>query len=231
MKTLHICGDSFGVSDKASDIIPWHELLATKLRDTYIVYNHCRVSASNLLISLQVEEAINARADYIIQLCTSVTRDQVKFRELDAYASNLVDRFYDITNVEDNRYADLVSYSIVTSANAPFTNSQRQLADEYNKQFGDLALRIYQNQCTISYTLNQLVDSKIRFCFDQGGFEHKSFGNPQTLGYFFKFDQYRSKVNLWDHANVRALRPYFHITDQHTHNMISDYYVEKINAR
>ena len=91
-----------------------------------------------------------------------------------------------------------------------------------NTEFFDLDLAIHRDKLIIEATLQRLVDSGIPFLFDQGGLEHPSYGGVGT--YFIKYNEYRSKHCLWDHANTRDLRPYFHIQDQSIHDMIADYY-------
>ena len=73
--------------------------------------------------------------------------------------------------------------------------------------------------------LQRLTDSNIPFLFDQGGFEHAKFG--VTTQYFEKYNKHRSKYNLWYHGDSKLHRPYFHITDQNTHNKIAEYYREQ----
>ena len=63
--------------------------------------------------------------------------------------------------------------------------------------------------------------------FDQGGFEHPSYGDV-TDGHLDKYQNYISKINLWSHAVTRSFRPYYHVTDPAVHQMVADYYSEKI---
>lgn len=63
---IYLCGDSFGTSDKSSDIIPWHQ--------HFECVNFARNCATNLDISKQVDRAINAGAEFVILLCTTCVR-------------------------------------------------------------------------------------------------------------------------------------------------------------
>ena len=155
---------------------------------------------------------------------TGVTRDEVEFRDT-SYKNDLLNRFYDYKNPDD--VTDLVSYSIPTMEYGPFNDNQLSALKNYHTNFLNLDLLIYKNKCIIENTLQRLLDSQIPFTFDQGGFEHKSFSTKTD--YFLKFNEYKSKHNLWDYAPSRKLRPYFHIENPATHKIIADYYNRKIN--
>lgn len=210
---IYICGDSFCASDPDyPEITPWHE----KISNTK---NLSRVCASNLLISLQVEHAIEEQANFIIVEFTSVTRGEVKFK--DQTRKDLYDRFYDLTDPKDS--VDLSTYTVLTIEDAfALSEEQQNLLKKYNTEFFDLDLAIHRDKLIIEATLQRLVDSGIPFLFDQGGFEHPSYGGVET--YFTKYNQYRSKYCLWDYADTRTHRPYYHIQDQLVHDMISEYY-------
>lgn len=196
-KSVYICGDSFYCSDQESTIVPWHELIeCTRL---------AQVCASNLLISLQVKQAIEKQANFIIVGFTSSLRGELMFN------------------------GKLVPFSWMSlDETTPFDQTTidnlKQLFDKI-----DLETEVKRNELIIEATLQRLVDSAIPFLFDQGGFEHKSYGGVGE--YFTKFNQFRSKVCLWDHANTRIHRPYFHITDQSIHTQIGDYYANAMGIR
>jgi hypothetical protein len=211
-QSVYICGDSFTVDDKEYDQQPW-----SKQIDAVSLGSVC---ATNQLIALQVEHAIREQASFIIVEFTSVTRDIVQFA--DKKQDSLFDRFYSLT-AEDNQNKDLTSYTIWATNNASaLTQEQRDQLDSYNKNFFDIDVAIHRDRLIIEATLQQLVDSGIPFLFDQGGFEHSSYGGVGT--YFKKFEQYRSKYCLWDYADTRTFRPYYHITDQSVHDTIAEYY-------
>ena len=218
MKTVYICGDSFACTDPEYPGTSWTEQLSTNA-----VVNLSKVASSNLLISLQVDKAIENNPDFIICLFTGVTRDEVSFRET-AIKKNLLDRFYNYK--EPDNLTDIVSYSIPTMENGPFSPEQLSVLKNYHTNFLNLDLLIYSNKCIIENTLQKLVDSQISFIFDQGGFEHKSYST--TTDYFNKFKEFKSNINLWDFAPTRKLRPYFHIENTLTHKIIAEYYKDKI---
>lgn len=217
MRTVYICGDSFASTDPDYPGVSWTEQLSAD------VVNLSRVASSNLLISLQVDRAIENNPDYIICLFTGVTRDEVEFRH-NQNKNGLLDRFYNYA--APDTVTDIVSYSIPTKEYGPFDERQLSILHSYHTNFLNLDLLIYKNKCIIENTLQKLTDSQIPFTFDQGGFEHKSYSTETD--YFMKFNTYKSKHNLWDYTPSRKFRPYFHIENTAIHNMIADYYNDKI---
>ena len=117
------------------------------------------------------------------------------------------------------------SYTLHNLTTSSLSKIQQHLVTEHAKHFFNLDLEIYRNKCIIESVLQRLQDSGVPFLFDQGGFEHKKFGATKT--YFEKYDTHRSKYNLWDHADTKAYRPYFHITDQNIHDRVAGYYAEQ----
>lgn len=198
---IYICGDSFGVPD--ADYGPmWVDHLGMHRP----VMNLSRVCASNLMISQQLDIAIEQRAEFVILLCTASTRGQTR---------------------SDNA---VVPYSIHSlDHTTPFNDRQLAILKNYTAEFFDLDLAIYENKCIIESMLSRLVDSNIPFVFDQGGFEHYSYGGVGT--YFTRYNQYRSKFNLWDYADVRTHRPYYHITDAQVHLDVYRYYAGLVDEQ
>jgi len=218
MATTYICGDSFATEDPDYKEFYnlWHEQLDTD------VVNLASVCASNLLISLQVKRAIKNKADFIIVCFTSVTRSEVAYKPINK-KQKLFDRFYNLTR-KDNSNCDMTAYTIFVPSDAlALSPTQQELIIEYNKHFYDLDMSIYRDSQVIENTLQKLFDSKIPFIFDQGGFEHPSYGD-NIKKYFKKFNYYKSDINLWDFVDTREHRPYFHIQDQTVHNRVAEYY-------
>lgn len=199
MKHVYVCGDSFCVPDPEYGVC-WVDLLAQQRTVT----NLAQVSATNLLISQQVDQAIEQAADFVIVQGTSCTRSETKHN------------------------GQVVPYSFLTASTTTtkFNNRQLNIIREYYTEFFDLDLAIYHNQCIIQNTLQKLADSGIPFRFDQGGFEHTKFGATRS-NYFAKFDRYRSEINLWDHADTRDYRPYYHIRDAQVHHRVAQYYIKE----
>jgi hypothetical protein len=199
-KSVYICGDSFAVSDPEYGKC-WVDILS----EQYSVTNLARVCASNLGISRQADIAIAAMPDYIICLGTSCTRYEFRINDKIVPIS--------IHSVDDT---------------TPFNNKQQIILRDYFTEFFDLEIAIYENKCIIENTLQKLCDSKIRFKFDTGGFEHKSYCTTDKT-YFEKYKDYITSINLWDYASSRTYRPYFHITDVTVHEQLATYYIDSIN--
>ena len=205
MKTVYICGDSFGVSDPKYGAA-WMDLLGQR----HSIVNLATVAASNLMISLQVDQAISAEPDYIIMLATSCTRGEI------------------VREAADSLLKRITPYSILSINSLTTINEQqREFLKRYHNEFFDLDLAIYKNQCIIENTLHKLTASGIPFSFDQGGFEHRSYGGNKE--YFGTFNKYRSAINLWDHAPQRTFRPYYHVTDPGVHQLAAEYYDRAID--
>ena len=133
---------------------------------------------------------------------------------------------YSLTR-ENNKNCSLTTLTIWSLKDAKaLTDQQRQIIDNYNKQFFDLDLAIYKDSLIIESTVQRLVDNAIPFKFSQGGFEHPSYGGVKE--YFTKFNEYRSKINLWDYAITQDHRPYFHIIDKSVHKKVANYYYNEI---
>lgn len=198
---IYICGDSFGVPDPE-----YGPMWADHLNTIKPVCNLSRVCASNLMISQQLDHAIQQQPDFVILLCTASTRGQTRLGN------------------------EVVPYSIHSlDHTTPFTNNQLDILKNYTAEFFDLELAIYENKCIIESMLSRLVASRIPFSWDQGGFEHASYGGVGT--YFAEYNQYRSGRNLWDHADQRTHRPYYHITDRQVHLAVAQYYAGLINEQ
>ena len=196
---IYICGDSFAVPDP--DYGPcWVDLLSNKIKKP--ITNLSRVCASNTLISMQVDSI--DEADFVIVLFTASTRFETRL------GGNIVP--YSVHSLDDT---------------TPFNNEQLRILKQHTTEFFDLDLEIFKNKCIIEATLHNLQSKNILFTFDQGGFEHPSYG--ATNKYFENFNQFRSKYNLWDYTNTRVHRPYYHITDLNVHQQIAEYYAEIIN--
>jgi len=185
---IYICGDSFAVSDKESKIIPWHEQIPHSK-------SLAEVCASNILISLQLDDILAGNPSFIIACFTSCTRGEI---------------------VRDQEF---IPYTIMNKVGDCLSKAERIAVDLHAKHILNLNLEIYKNKCIIESALQRLVNSGVPFLFDQGGFEHK-----QENKYFEQYDQYRSKWCLWDYGNSHIHRPYFHITDQEIHDNIAEYY-------
>lgn len=225
MKSLYICGDSFGYPDPKFGKC-WVDILKDKLSDTYEIVNLSNVSASNLQIAAQVDLAIKNKANYIIYSMTSSTREDIAF---DISKDHLAHRY---VNFVEPKFGSLLSYSIHSiDSISNLSDSDKGLLREYNKRFADLDLMIFKNECIIDSVLFKLVESNIPFIYDQGGFEHPKFGVPKKENYFARYSKFKSIYNLWDHCEKQTFRPYYHVSDNAIHEQVAEYYYNKINEQ
>ena len=232
MKTVYICGDSFGCSDIEYAVTPWVELLCHQLPG-WTVQNLSRVCASNLHIRLQVDKAIANQANFVIMLATTCTRGHGKINNKQKSTDSLIDRFLQIGNQNhNNSNKDLACYSMNSlDSTCVLDDRQIEIIKDYRDHVFDLELEIYQNKCIIESTLYALEKSQIPFVFDQGGFENIKFGVSSDKKYFTEFDHRRSKINLWsEFTNTMQHRPYFHITDPGIHQLTAQYYASMIQT-
>jgi hypothetical protein len=234
MKTVYICGDSFGCPDPDSTINPWMEIL-NQLLETWQIINLSTVCASNLHIRLQVDTAISNRADFIIMLATSCTRGHGRIGNVSKSQDNLLDRFFKINqDAQTSKEKDLTCYSLnsLDSTCVLESNQIDAVKNFYDKVF-DLELEIYQNKCIIESTLYTMRQHQVPFIFDQGGFENPKFYTENNINkhYFSTFIENLSEINLWSLCvNKMQHRPYFHITDQAIHQQVAEYYASRIQT-
>jgi hypothetical protein len=222
MKNIYICGDSYGTSDPEYGQC-WVDLLPKLLNCNVI--NLSKVCASNLQIGLQIDYAIKHRADYIIYLITTSTRFDVGYAK--TQHTELLDRYVDIKTKLPGH--SLTSYSLNSLDDTTiFNKSQLALLQTYHAEFSDLNLLIYQSEILISGILSRLVNSKIKFCYDQGGFENINFDNITSKIYFEEYSKHKSAINLWNFGGATRHRPYFHITNNAVHNNVATYYANRI---
>ena len=214
MKHIYICGDSFATPDPEYGTM-WAELLERELGADYRIVNHSSVAASNLLVAVQVDNAIKNHADFVIVLATACTRGEALV--LPPTDQALMDRF--------NRQ-ELVSYSIYRPYRSQLNTQDQAAIYQFHLQYADLELNIFRDHCILLGALYQLTHSATPFLFDQGGFEHPSFGG--TREYFNEFVAQRADLNVWDYGTTEQDRPHYHILRLEDHVRIAEYYRNKI---
>lgn len=217
MKHIYICGDSFATPDPEYGPM-WADILVARLGPDYTVTNTSSVSASNLLVAVQVNNAIQHQANYIIVVATACTRSEALV--CPATEQDLMTRF---------RQQELVSYSIFRPYRSVLDTKDQNAIYNFHHQYSDLELNIFRDHTILVGTLYKLEHSGIPYRFDQGGFEHTSFGG--RAGYFEEFDPVRSRYNLWDYGTTKDERPYYHVKELQVHTMIADYYYTEITQR
>ena len=217
MKQVYVCGDSFSTPDPEYGTV-WVDLLQHKLGADYSIVNNSSVAASNLLVAVQVDNAIKNHADFVIVLATACTRSEALVQPATDQA--LMTRF--------NQH-ELVSYSVYRPYRSHLTARDQEAISDFHRRYTDLELNIFRDHCILLGILTRLQQAGIPFLFDQGGFEHPRFGGQ--AGYFDEFAAQRSALNVWDYGTTQDERPYYHIKEATTHVRISDYYYTEITQR
>lgn len=219
MKKVYVCGDSFAVSDPGYGAC-WVDLLRNQLSATAELIVLARVAASNTHIALQLDRAMHQGADFIIWLATSSVRYEARLGEV---TGDLLDNFVDATTCEPNALANY-SASFLRN-NLVFAPQDNDMLLRYLINFSCLELDVYKNELIIEAAHARLNRCGVPYIFDQGGFEHASFGG--TAHYEWPN---QSALCLWDYVDKNMpLRPYYHIMDQQRHQDIADYYQCQIN--
>ena len=144
MKKIYICGDSFGCPDIGWSFNPWPHLLAAHLGDNCTVTNLSICCASNLLIRMQVDQAITHQADFIILLGTTCTRSQGRVQQVSKPGINIYDRFVRIGDQNDDvSQRDLACYSIHSlNETCVFDKDDIASIKDYQSRLFDLDLAI-----------------------------------------------------------------------------------------
>ena len=234
MKKIYICGDSFGCPDLGWEIDPWPVLLQQKLGADYEITNFSISCASNFLIRIQVDLAIDAEADFIIMLATTCTRSQGKLKNKKTQYKNIYDRFCRIGQLDlDEHKRDLACYSMRSlDETCVFSGTELNTLKEYRTDIFDLELSVLENQFIIESSLHKIKNYDIPFLFDQGGFENPIFGDVYHDNYFAEFSNNKTEINQWTmaHQLLKPRQPHFHIVDAESHSKIANYYRQKILA-
>ena len=142
-KKVYICGDSFSSTDPRFPEKSWPEKMTQKIKNHCEVVNLSRPCSSNFFIGLQVQETIQAGADFILVFFTTSSRNEIRFRPSNTSTlAPLIDRFVDL-NRSDNSDSDLSCFSFYSLDHTTlFDQDQLDLLAKYHKNFFDLDLEI-----------------------------------------------------------------------------------------
>lgn len=217
-----IVGDSFCTQDSK-----FSSSWTTKLQDYFgdKLINLSYVGASNFGILLQIEKALTFSPNYVIFNSTSSVRHEISIRTQNKKKTSLLDRIVNIDVTDHTR--DILSTTYFTAnVLGQLNSSQEKEIVNYHKKYSDIDVEVLKNFYFIKYSLDLLIESNCNFIWSQGGFEHSNF-NGSKLWNFEKYKKYHSRYNLWDYIDSQICN--HHIESQQTHNMIFDYYKEKIS--
>lgn len=226
---VYICGASDCFPDPEWPDQSWMDHLQLRLPN-YTVASLAVEGASNFMIRLQIDRAVEQGAAFIIVNFTSSIREDIRYQH-NTNTSPLLDQYYKYYQPVEN--PNFVCYSPVTlEKTRVLSEHQRQLLKQYYIEFSDIELSVQKNYYFIQGALYSLSNGSIPFKFSTGGFEHESYlgHKSKVLDKFNQFSIYQSNYNLWDHiTDFKRARPYFHITDQQVNAEISGYYANWIN--
>jgi hypothetical protein len=214
MKSIVVCGDSFNVDDPEYPNIHWSSKF-THLTNLSIP------GASNLVIRMQIDKAIKLNPDLIVVSFTSSMRTVIKYNK--QIKSDILDRIYSPSG-NKNQF-DLISFPYAgADLYGVLTNDQVDILKQYVTEFVDLDLLRFENYYIIKDALETLIQSKIKFTFSLGGFDHRSFTDDTPFD-FSKFNQFQCPINLWDYCDrKKQLRPWYHVLDHTIHDNLVEYY-------
>lgn len=214
MKSIIVCGDSFNVDDPEYPNIHWSSKF-THLTNLSIP------GASNLVIRMQIDKAIELNPDLIIVSFTSSMRTVIKYNKQKKL--DVLDRIYSLSG-NKNEF-DLISFPYAgADLYGILTDDQLDILKQYVTEFVDLDLLRFENYYIIKDALETLTQSKIKFTFSLGGFDHRSFTDDTPFN-FSKFNEFQCPINLWDYYDrKKQLRPWFHVLDHTIHDNLAEYY-------
>lgn len=240
-KTVYICGASDCCFDARFVGQSWHEHLSLQLSADYEIHNLAVPGASNFLIRLQIDRALESSAHAVIIHFTSSVRTEISLGQREDVRP-LLDRFCR----DDNSDATLLSLSRIQAKHNKLLNSvQQRLLEKYQLEFFDIDCAVQKNYYLIQGALAELAgQDKTRFCFSLGGFEHPDYmSQPQSKfrERLEKFKQWQSQENLWDyftdwrvkqHNVTRPIPtgPLFHVNDPKSTTKIAEFYKNWLEA-
>lgn len=219
--TLYICGDSFCSPDP--DYGPcWVDLLIEQRTDLDIV-NLASPGASNYLIALQIEQALNNNCDYLIYHATSSIRQEFSCGQGVLEPDNLQRYWTPIS--KQNKTVMSGSWMSINRNNDVFNQQDQKIVLDFFAKYIDFPSQIKKNYFLIDYALEKISrhPSLKNWVWSQGGFEHPKFGGHGQWN-FSKFALHESAINLWDDFDRDLWRPWYHITDISVHKQVCEHY-------
>lgn len=210
-KKLYICGDSFCARDP--EYGPgWVDIIES-MHPELEIKNFSSIGASNYLIYLQVKQALEDRADYVIFHATSSIRHEFLVKD-DKAQKDSVDRYWRQDRPHGSMRCNSF-YNVQKNLDQVFNSDQRTIVQDFFSCFFDFPSQIEKNYIFISYILNLIATNQYlsNWAWSQGGFEHPSFASGVSLWDFETYRDRECQINLWDHYQPNVYRPHYHVTD------------------
>lgn len=222
---FYICGDSFCFEDP--DYGPsWVNLLKDALPNINII-NLASPGASNYLIFLQVQHALNNHCDFLIYHATSSIRNEFSIGNNDCKKDHF-SRYWTPTDTK-NKSVVSNSWADPTRGTGEMMNKSGNLIKQFFTEHIDFSSMVGKNYIFIDYTLNLIASQlpRTKWAWNRGGFEHYKFTGAQEWE-FSKFTDRECQINLWDDYDHALLRPYYHVVDINVHKQVRDHYLNML---
>lgn len=210
-KKLYICGDSFCTKDPEYGS-SWVDVMENTNLELEIK-NFSSIGASNYLIYLQVKQALEDNADYIIFHATSSIRNEFLI-EVDGSEKDSIDRYWRQDRPSGSMRCNSF-YNVQKNLDKVFDKQERKIIEDFFLRFFDLASQIEKNYIFIRHILD-LIDSDkhlVGWAWSQGGFEHPKFSTNHASWDFTRYRNKECKINLWNHYVPNVYRPHYHVND------------------
>jgi hypothetical protein len=223
---LFICGDSFCFPDPQYGPC-WVDLIQIARPNIEIV-NLSSPGASNYLISLQVQHALENKSNWIIYHATSSIRQEFSISRNIA-TKDSIDRYWNPLS-KQNKAVVSNSWISATRNTDDLLLEGDQTIKRFFTEYIDLPSMINKNYIFIDYTL-KLLDSSLprsQWAWSPGGFEHKNFSDSVSWD-FSNFQNRICKINLWDDYDNSKMRPYYHVTDPEIHQKVCETYLQMLD--
>jgi len=156
---LAICGDSWA-STNDDDGTSFGEILCTL--NNWELMNFARPGSSNFAICLQIDQAINEKADFIIISTTSSTRVEFPLKGKSYSKDKLLSNVAHVCTSHSNSFSKkfAVNPTIVSDTIGNFNLFEKNIGCEYHKILPETFKE------SLKYYLNDLFDNKIKLQYD-----------------------------------------------------------------
>jgi hypothetical protein len=215
LKTVLICGDSFGVTDSDYPDLHFSEKISKSTPAVFELYNLSHGGDSNALIALQLMQGLQFNPNFVILLFTTPHRHEID-NDIDAHCSTEVN-LPALNAFRHDRYT--------TSCYVDSGSNQDKLIKTWNSEIISDDFEILKNYFLINYCLQLLEKTNIPFCYSIGGMANTNYlsiiNKNFIKNYFNEYADKSLKINLWNH-NSNKSRPYFHVDNNNVQSAFAN---------
>lgn len=213
MKTVLICGDSFGVTDPDFPDLHFSEKILNSTPPVFEMHNLSHVGDSNALIALQLLQGLQFKPDFVILSFTTAHRHEIDNNPNLHYPTDLTPEA--LRAFRHERYLSSVNF---LNPKNPRQDIGRAIRF-WNAEVISDDFEMLRNYFLIHYCFLLLEKENIPFCYSIGGMVHQNTVNYAAVvdknfikNYLTDYADQALKINLWNH-NCGNDRPYFHCDD------------------